>query len=209
MNTLHSSVLRLKNTHIGKTVKKRLSEFASPKTDEELFEELCFCILAANAKGRNAFNIQKELGFSGLYSLPESEIVACIKRNKHRFHNNKAKFIVLARKHHPLKKKLHAILHSKGEREAREWLISNVKGIGYKEASHYLRNLGVSSLAILDRHILNLMHEHKIARKPKTLTKKKYLTLEKKFQKLSKEVHMTPSELDLYMWYMKAGEVMK
>ena len=39
--------------------------------------------------------------------------------------------------------------------QAREWLVHNVKGIGYKEAGHFSRNIGFTQdLAILDRHIL-------------------------------------------------------
>lgn len=42
--------------------------------------------------------------------------------------------------------------------EARSWLISHVPGIGPKQASMFLRNVGVSyELAILDRHVLNYM----------------------------------------------------
>jgi len=37
----------------------------------------------------------------------------------------------------------------------REFLVKEVKGVGYKESSHYLRNIGYRNLAILDRHILN------------------------------------------------------
>jgi N-glycosylase/DNA lyase len=96
------------------------------------------------------------------------------------------------------------------EKEARDWLVKNIKGLGYKEASHFMRNVGYKNLAILDRHIINVMHDYKVLKqKPKALTKKNYLEIETKFKKLSKQLNMSAAELDLYMWYMKAGEVLK
>ncbi|MEN2990981.1 hypothetical protein WG926_21905 [Tistrella sp. BH-R2-4] len=41
---------------------------------------------------------------------------------------------------------------------ARTWLVSNVSGIGPKQASMFLRNSGISyDLAVIDRHVLNYM----------------------------------------------------
>lgn len=41
---------------------------------------------------------------------------------------------------------------------ARAWLVSNVSGIGPKQASMFMRNAGISyDLAVLDRHVLNYM----------------------------------------------------
>jgi N-glycosylase/DNA lyase len=40
----------------------------------------------------------------------------------------------------------------------REWLVDNAPGIGPKQASMFVRNVGLSyELAILDRHVLNYM----------------------------------------------------
>jgi len=73
------------------------SSFAQ-KPNEEWFSELCFCILTANSKARTAIAIQNELGAKGFLTKSQNEISDTIKRNKHRFHNNKSKFIVEARK---------------------------------------------------------------------------------------------------------------
>jgi len=96
-----------------------------------------------------------------------------------------------------------------GEFEAREWLVRNIKGLGMKESSHFLRNVGYKNLAILDRHILNIMKDEGIIEKPKSLTRKKYLEIEEKFNKMAKGFNMSPAELDLHMWCMKTGEVLK
>ncbi|MBW3021610.1 N-glycosylase, partial [Candidatus Woesearchaeota archaeon] len=93
---------------------------------------------------------------------------------------------------------------------ARELLVTNIKGLGYKAASHFLRNVGYKNLAIVDRHIVNILVENKIIKqKPKTITKKLYFDIETKLDKISKQINMSQAELDLYLWYMKTGKVLK
>ncbi|PIU72052.1 N-glycosylase, partial [Candidatus Woesearchaeota archaeon CG06_land_8_20_14_3_00_33_13] len=154
--------------------------------------------------------IQDELKAKGFCEYSHDLIRETIRKNKHRFHNNKANYIVSARVHINIKDKIKKITKQKGEHEAREWLVKNVKGLGYKEASHFLRNVGYKSLAILDRHILSLMEESGfIKEKPKTLNKKNYFEIEEIFKKIAEILKMSCAELDLYMWYMKTGEVLK
>lgn len=194
---------------IGKQVNNRLKEFSSfsKKSNEEWFSELCFCILTANSKAATAIAIQRELRSEGFIYCTKTQLSNCIRRNKHRFHNNKAKYIIAARKFTDIRDILRTLnsAHSK-----REWLVKNIKGIGYKEASHFLRNTGHFDLAILDRHVLNLLTEHGMLKeKPKILDKKKYLEIEEILLKIAKKLKMTQAELDLYLWYWKAGEVLK
>jgi N-glycosylase/DNA lyase len=212
MENLAKEIKALKNKSIKETVNRRLKEFESFKSKDtkEWFSELCFCILTANSKAATALAIQKELGSKGFCTLCQKEIRDSIRNNKHRFHNNKSKYIVEARHCIDIKNKIRQLIKESGEAGAREWLVDNVKGLGYKEASHFLRNVGFKNLAILDRHILNLMIEDRILKeKPKSLNKKNYLEIEQKFKHLSQELKMHPAELDLYMWYMKTGEVLK
>ncbi len=74
--------------------------------------------------------------------------------------------------------------------ERREWIVENIKGIGYKEASHFLRNIGFyKNIAILDRHILkNLKLLGVIEEIPETLSKTKYLHIEKKMAEFAKKL---------------------
>ncbi len=209
---IEKEVLKLKKSDARSKVYARLSEFSSfsKKPAEEWFSELCFCILTANSKARTAIEIQNELGAEGFCRMGKDGIRKCIIAHRHRFHNNKAEYILGAREHVDIKEKVLGIVQKEGQAAAREWIAKNVKGIGYKEASHFLRNVGFFNLAILDRHILNLMlDEGIIDEKPKTLTKNKYLQIEKKFLMLAEKLKMKPAELDLYMWRMKAGEVLK
>lgn len=211
MKTLVKEIKLLEESPLKRKIRLRIKEFekVKQKSGEEWFSELCFCILTANSKGRTAFAIQKELG-NGVMTSSFEEVRDCIIRNKHRFHNNKARFIVLARAHFDIKQKITHMLLEKGEAETREWLVKNIKGIGYKEASHFLRNVGEKNLAILDRHVLNLMKEHNILRtKPASLNRKKYLHIEKKLRTVADALKMTQAELDMYLWYMKTKDVMK
>lgn len=203
---LIKQINELRNSNIKSEVDKRLNEFKELNNSEDWFSELCYCLLTANSKAETALNIEKELKGKGFHLSSQSEIRECIRRNKHRFHNNKSKFIVEARKF----KNIKDIITEKNQIEARNWLVNNIKGIGYKEASHFLRNVGYNNVAILDRHIITLMVEHKIIKeKPNILNKKNYPEIEKKLEKLAKFVDMSHAELDLYLWFLKTRKILK
>ena len=88
----------------------------------------------------------------------------------------------------------------------RDWLVQNVKGIGYKEASHFLRNIGLGeNMAILDRHILknlNLLGVEKIL---SSLPKHRYFEIEKKMIKFASKINIPMSHLNLVLWYKDTG----
>lgn len=197
----------LRKSDVQKIVNTRLKEFENFKnlSQEDWFSELCFCILTANSKAETAMNIQKELNSKGFSKLNQEQLSETIRKNKHRFHNNKARYIIEARRFLDIKNKLLTLT----ENDSREFIVSNIKGLGYKEASHFLRNTGSKNLAILDRHIINLMVENNLIQKPKALSKNNYLEIEKIFGDLSKKLNMSNAELDLYMWYLKTGIILK
>ena len=94
--------------------------------------------------------------------------------------------------------------------ERREFFVQNVKGIGYKEASHFLRNIGFKGYAILDKHIINSLHEFGVLstnEKPKN--NKEYLEIEQKFIDFSKDAGIDMDELDLLLWSRKNGRILK
>jgi N-glycosylase/DNA lyase len=125
----------------------------------------------------------------------------------HRYPGMRARFIVEARKH---KNSLKETIQSFGSEEnAREWLAKNVKGLGYKEASHFLRNIGFDNLAIIDFHIIDILAKHGMIERPKTLTKKKYLEIEGVLKRIAKKLGMNLAELDLYLWCAETGKVLK
>jgi len=203
---LYSDIKILRKTDISRLVKRRLKEFKTigKRGNKDWFSELCFCILTANSKAHTALAIQHKLGCVGFMNLSKKQLSKVIRESKHRFHNTKAGFIVNARKFRNIKDIL-----TKQE-DPRRWLVYNVKGIGWKESSHFLRNVGYTDYAILDRHILNLMLENRlIKKKPKALNEKTYIAIEKRLGKLAKKLAMSHAELDLYMWFLKTNKVLK
>ena len=209
---LIQQIQKIQNSSTKPKINQRLKEFEEfqKKSTQEWFSELCFCILTANSKALTAINIQNELGAKGFCGYCQKDLSQTIKNNKHRFHNNKAKYITQARCYIDIKTVVQSIIKKNGENEAREWLVKNVQGLGYKEASHFLRNVGYKNLAILDRHIINLMKEEGLLKeKPKTLNKKNYLEIEEAFKNIAEQANMNFAELDLYMWFIKTGKILK
>ncbi len=181
-------------------------------SEEKVFEELCFCLLTPQSKALHADRvIRKLLEEKLLYEGDEASMKKHM--NYIRFHHTKARHITLARKQflERGKVKIKGKIDGNNPHEMREWLVKNVKGLGYKEASHFLRNVGLGEdMAILDRHILrNLAELGVIKRMPKTLTRKQYLDMEERMKQFCKGVGIKPSELDLLLWCKETGFVFK
>jgi len=208
MEGIFRCVCDLKKGGLKEKVDSRLREFreVGKKSNDEIFNEMCFCILTANYSAEGGMHIQKSVG-KGFLKLPEEELAKRLKELGHRYPQLRAKFIVEARKHHG---SLKETIESFGsEEKAREWLVKNVKGLGYKEASHFLRNIGFKNLAIIDFHIIDILEKHGLIERPKTLTRKKYLEIEKILREIAKKLDMNLAELDLYLWYEETGKVLK
>jgi N-glycosylase/DNA lyase len=191
-------------------IRSRLNEFDRLRekgSDEDIFAELVFCILTPQSRAKSCWKavenlLNKNLLLEGNKNQISKEL------NGARFRYKKAVYILEARKHFPIGIKIDEFSNA---HSAREWLVQNVKGIGYKEASHFLRNIGFGEeLAILDRHILkNLKFFGAIEEIPRSLPKKTYLEIEKKMKKLAEKVKIPMSHLDLVLWYKETGEVFK
>jgi len=209
MEKLAEFIEGLKKSNVKKMVDERIIEFKElgRQSSEELFKELCFCIMTANCGAEACIRIQKALGNELIY-LPEKQLSERLKRLGYRFPNIRAKYIVEARKH---KDELRKAIESLSEPELREWLVKHVKGLGYKEASHFLRNIGFENVAIIDFHIVDILSEYKLIEKPKhnTLNKKMYLKTEKVLRKLGEKVGLNLAELDLYLWFAETEKVLK
>lgn len=193
--------IKIAKRKVGKQVKKKLKNFEKNicLTPEEKFLELCFCILVANMSVEKTLDVWKKVG-KGFLFLPENKLREKLKKLGYRFYN-RAEFIVSARK---IMKELEVAIAGENPRE---WLVKNVKGIGWKEASHFLRNLGFKDFAILDRHVLKLLEENKIITKPKSLTKSFYLETEEKLRNIARKLDISLAELDLYLFYLDTGKI--
>lgn len=96
--------------------------------------------------------------------------------------------------------------------ERRDWLAQEkrIKGLGYKEASHFLRNIGIKGHAILDKHVLRCLFDLRVVdtiRPPNT--RNRYLEIEKALREVARNVKIDFDELDLVLWSLKTGEVLK
>ena len=88
-------------------------------------------------------------------------------------------------------------------------MVKNIKGIGYKLASHFLRNIGYIDFAILDFHIIDILVRYKVIERSKTLTPKRYLEIEKILRDIALKTDVNLAELDLYLWYNETGKILK
>jgi len=198
MEKLLKEIKRIRKSKVKKLIEKRKKEFE--KNKQGAFSELCFCILTANFNAQKAIAIQKAVG-SGFQTFSKSDLAKKLRQLGHRYPNARAKYIVEARKHGNLK----------NMKCSREWLVKNVKGLGMKEASHFLRNVGYKDVAIIDFHIIDLLAKHKLIKKPKAraLAKKRYLEIENLLKKIAKRLNLNLAELDLYLWFIETGKVLK
>ena len=192
-------------------IKKRIGEFTGvwkAKDDKKLFSEFCFCLLTPQSRAVTCWDAvvglkKKKILLKGALG----PIKKCLE--KVRFKNNKAGYIRKAQKSFPKIKK--EIRDHKNAVELRDWLVKNVCGMGYKEASHFLRNIGLGcDIAILDRHILkNLKLFGVIGAIPSSMSGRKYFEIEEKMKGFSKENKIPLSHLDLLMWAKETGGIFK
>ncbi|MCD6449133.1 MAG: N-glycosylase/DNA lyase [Thermotogaceae bacterium] len=193
-------------------IKKRLSEFKKlyrTASEDDLFAEMAFCLLTPQSRARVCWRAVEKMRDSGVLYSGSAEDIEPYLRGV-RFYRTKAKRIVKARKkfYGKIRKTIESF---KDIKKLRDFLVESVEGYGYKEASHFLRNIGFGSkLAILDRHILkNLQKLGVIDNIPKSMTKKRYLEIEKKMEDFCQKEGIPMDHLDLVLWYKETGEVFK
>ncbi|MBK3331850.1 N-glycosylase/DNA lyase [Persephonella atlantica] len=208
---------------VERYVRQRISEFKSLRENNlttfdfrpfvniepyqaDIFSEACFCILTANSSAVLGIKLQKEIGVDGFKSYPEEKLFEIIRKKGHRFAHQRAERIVKLREKENF---LLKIAKEKDGKEAREKLVKEIYGYGYKEASHFLRNIGFNDVAIIDRHISRFLFEKGLVKPRKTITKKVYLECEQALEKIASDLELTQAELDLYIFYIKTGKVLK
>lgn len=203
--------------NIRSRIEERLDEYRKIWRDgdnKDIFCELAFCILTPQSKARNAWKAISELRDNNLlFTGSEEEILPFL--NIVRFNRTKAKNLYILRKQMTdengkfITKDFFSTFNSAFE--MREWIVKNIRGMSYKEASHFLRNVGFGQeLAILDRHILkNLVALDVIKEVPKTVTPKLYKEIEEKLKEYCKEVDIPMENIDLLLWYLEAKDIFK
>jgi len=181
--------------------------------DEEIFSELLFCLCTPQSNAHNGWKAVKSLSKIDLKIASQDQIEEILSKSGVRFKKNKAKYIASAIQQYSTIKNIITILinNSNGIIEARNWIADNIYGLGMKEASHFLRNIGFGDdICILDRHILrNLVEYRVIDQVPRHINKKLYLEIEQKMIQFSKEVNIPLFALDFVFWYLAKGELFK
>lgn len=199
-----------------KIIRARLGEFREvyrQGDDGRIFEELAFCICTAGASAR--------MGLRSIEALRDILLEGSLRKFRstlkgvHRFPNCRPDYIIHTREY--LKReyglRLRELIESFGDPyERRDFFAQNrdIKGIGYKESSHFLRNIGYQGYAILDKHILNTLFEHGVIESPKPPgTRDRYIALENGLKQFADDIGIPMDELDLLLWSEKTGEILK
>jgi N-glycosylase/DNA lyase len=197
--------------------------------EDSLWNELCVCILSSGVPYEMATSAHLHLlrhnllDLNFLMSKDAKQPIAfelsrpiCLPRKKdgrlrkYRFPNIRARCLVDSARFLYAEEGdgLLALLgRPNSEGEMRDYLVENLSGIGLKEASNFLRNIGFSSsLAIIDSHIVSFMKAANLL--PENLSRidggNKYLELESILVEISESNDLDLSVLDHAIWqYMK------
>jgi N-glycosylase/DNA lyase len=210
--------LRVAHAARRKEIRARLREFREvwrTASNARLWEEMVYCIFTAGASakmGLRAVEAIRHLLAKGLQTEMTSALVTA---GAHRFPNARPGYVVTTRNYLEssfamgLREQLRSF-HDPFER--RDWLAQEpqIKGLGYKEASHYLRNIGFKGYSILDKHIVRCLAELEVidSARPPT-NRRRYLEVEAAMRQFAGDVGIDFDELDLVLWSMKTGEILK
>ncbi|ESY51391.1 hypothetical protein X745_23285 [Mesorhizobium sp. LNJC374B00] len=138
-------------------------------------------------------------------SLPDEETIESLLRSRrirHRFPKSKAR---------QLKASLSTIDRMQesavgffdkfaSERLARDFVSTNFSGLGYKQSSMFLRDIGVArELAVIDIHIIWFL-ENVESMTVSNLSKKNYLLLEDYLRAFSEKIGISINALDRLIW---------
>ena len=197
-------------------IRARLDEFAAvwrAADDARLWEEMVYCIFTAGASARMGLGSVEAVRHL-LAGGTHDELAAALQR-KHRYPNSRSGYVVATREflEGDCRMRLRERLEGFADPFARrDWLARErgVKGLGYKESSHFLRNVGLRGYAILDKHILRCLAEVGVVDTPQPpSTRARYLATEERLRRFARDLAIDFDELDLVLWSMKTGEILK
>jgi N-glycosylase/DNA lyase len=210
--------LRLAHDARRAEIRKRLREFREvwrAGSDARLWEELVYCIFTAGASAKMGLRSVEAVRPLLKNGKPGAMTRALVAAGAHRFPNARPHYVTATRDY--LKSSCAMRLRNQLESfrnpvERRDWLAGErrIKGLGYKESSHFLRNIGFKGYAILDKHIVRCLAELGVLDSPKPpATRSRYLETEGRMRSFANEIGVDFDELDLLLWSMKTGEILK
>ncbi|HRE56329.1 MAG TPA: hypothetical protein PLW09_00790 [Candidatus Kapabacteria bacterium] len=190
-------------------IENRLSDFKNVKP-ESYFYELCYCICTPQSKAVHANRVVQvlqerqffEIGFNPEETLRDGSHYI-------RFHSQKALSLLKARENW-YEIQLMITDTATDIKQKRDSLAKHVRGLGMKEASHFLRNIGMFGVAIIDRHVLkHLVLCGVFCEMPRLISKKDYLTIERQWFDYCYEIGIAQEIVDLLFWSYETGHVLK
>ncbi len=196
-------------------------------SEGRLWRELCLCIISSRTRFEMALAAVNSLERVGLLrrlreepeDISYSQVEAILKPPKHLrtptnhsipFWRLRARQLVEAaqRLYTNGNGGLMALLSGFGDPgELRGYLVSEIPGIGMKQASHFLQNVGFSSdFAVIDAHLLSFLRDELmvIDADDKNLSKALYVELEQRIQRLAAANGFDLGLLDHVVWAMKS-----
>jgi N-glycosylase/DNA lyase len=210
--------LRAEYAQRRKEIRARLREFRrvwQTASDGRLWEEMVYCIFTAGASARmglRSVDALRPLLKTGAQAEMTKALVAA---GAHRFPNARPGYVIVTRDYleESFSMQLRRRLDSfRDPMERRDWLAREprIKGLGYKESSHFLRNIGFKGYGILDKHIVRCLCELKVIDSPKPPTSRgHYLETEDRMRRFAADTEIDFDELDLLLWSTRTGEILK
>lgn len=197
-------------------IRRRLLEFSSiweSGSDSDIWREMVFCFFTGGCSAK--MGLRSVAAVDHLLANGTQEELAAALSGVHRYPNARSRYIVASRTflQGDCGMKLRSRISGFNDAfELRDWLVKEkgIKGLGYKEASHFLRKIGFRGYAILDKHVLNCLFELKIIDNPKPPnTRDRYLSTESALKSFSEQAGIDFDEMDLVLWSIKTGEILK
>lgn len=190
-------------------VLERAEEFLlNNKAGEDIwFRELVLCILTANSSFISAYKALNCVFEYNFFSLDQYKLSKILKECGYRFYNLKSKYLMEAKSLYGSLKKIVKPLADRDQWEAREFLVNKVNGIGYKEASHFLRNVGYFDLAIIDRHVLRFITD--IVGDIKLRKRRDYFLVEGLLRSIADGLNIQVGLLDLFIFFKQTKTLVK
>jgi N-glycosylase/DNA lyase len=214
MSNPNDLMSRIQNDYNSKrsAIDARLRDFerVREKGNIAAFEELCYCLFTAGTSARTGMRSVDAIR-DLMLEADQNEISNHL-LGIHRYSRKRAEYVVLARQfvQEEMGFKIFETLDPMPQLERRSYIVKNIKGLGYKEGSHFLRNIGYKGYAILDRHILRNLGRLGVTNiKASPSSPKVYLELEKTMKFLADKMGVDFDALDLVLWSMETGEILK
>jgi len=190
-------------------IRARLDAFRAVPAERH-FYELCYCLMTPQSSALQCHAVAEELERRGFRERPfdPASLLRSWENGYVRFHNTKALRLLEARDAFDGMAELLAA--DMEDKTLRNTIAGRIRGIGMKESSHFLRNIGRTRVTIVDRHILrNLVRLGALDTWPASISMRRYLAIELLFEDLAEALAIPADELDLLLWRRETGFVLK